>query len=78
VVAEKATKAAFPKDWKVGLSVSKNTEANGVTARSLNDSIVFAPPLIITAAEVDVVLEAFGKGLDASLAQLREQSRFSG
>lgn len=60
------------------MSVSQQTEANGVTARSLNDSVVFAPPLIITDAEVDLVLEAFSKGLDASLALLREQSRFNG
>jgi 4-aminobutyrate--pyruvate transaminase len=78
VVADKASKAAFPKEWKVGLSVSQQTEANGVTARSLNDSVVFAPPLIITDAEVDLVLEAFSIGLDASLALLREQSRFNG
>ena len=44
----------------------------------LNDSVVFAPPLIINDAEVDLVLEAFSKGLDASLALLRQQSRFNG
>ncbi|MDP0964905.1 aspartate aminotransferase family protein, partial [Klebsiella pneumoniae] len=43
LVADKASKAAFPKDWKVGLGVSRQTEANGVTARALNDSVVFAP-----------------------------------
>jgi 4-aminobutyrate--pyruvate transaminase len=44
LVADKATKAAFPREWKVGLAASQQTEANGVTARSLNDSVVFAPP----------------------------------
>ncbi|NWL47436.1 aspartate aminotransferase family protein [Pseudomonas hunanensis] len=77
LVADKANKTAFPREWKVGLAVSQQTEANGVTARSLNDSVVFAPPLIITEAEVDLVLEAFSKGLDATLDKLVAQSRFN-
>lgn len=77
LVADKASKTAFPREWKVGLAASQQTEAHGVTARSLNDSVVFAPPLIITEAEVDLVLEAFGKGLDATLDKLVAQSRFS-
>lgn len=77
LVADKATKAAFPREWKVGLAASQQTEANGVTARSLNDSVVFAPPLIISEGEVDLVLEAFAKGLDATLDKLVAQSRFN-
>ncbi|MNG25151.1 aminotransferase [compost metagenome] len=77
VVADKANKTAFPREWKVGLAVSQQTEANGVTARALNDSVVFAPPLIISEAEVDLVLDAFSKGLDATLDKLVAQSRFS-
>jgi len=78
LVANKADKTPFPREWKVGLLASQQTEANGVTARALNDSVVFAPPLIITEAEVDEVLEAFAKGLDAALDILRSQSRFDG
>ncbi|RII74321.1 aspartate aminotransferase family protein [Pseudomonas monteilii] len=77
LVADKANKTPFPREWKVGLAASQQTEAYGVTARSLNDSVVFAPPLIITETEVDVVLDAFGKGLDATLGKLIAQSRFN-
>ncbi|WP_044874652.1 aspartate aminotransferase family protein [Pseudomonas sp. LFM046] len=77
VVADKANKTAFPREWKVALAVSQQTEANGVTARALNDSVVFAPPLIISEAEVDLVLDAFSRGLDATLDKLVAQSRFS-
>lgn len=77
LVADKASKAAFPREWKVGLAASQQTEANGVTARALNDSVVFAPPLIISEGEVDLVLEAFTKGLDATLDKLVAQSRFN-
>jgi len=48
-----------------------------VTARALNDTIVFAPPLIIDAQQVDEVLGAFSRALDCALAQLREQGRFA-
>ncbi|MHA6195122.1 aspartate aminotransferase family protein [Pseudomonas wadenswilerensis] len=77
LVADKATKAAFPREWKVGLEASRQTEAHGVTARSLNDSVVFAPPLIIDEAEIDLVLAAFSQGLDATLDKLVAQGRFN-
>ncbi|MNH15532.1 L-Lysine-8-amino-7-oxononanoate aminotransferase [compost metagenome] len=76
VVADKASRRAFPREWKTGALVSQFTEREGVTARALNDTIVFAPPLIIDAQQVDDVLAAFTRALDAALAQLREQRRF--
>jgi 4-aminobutyrate--pyruvate transaminase len=77
VVADKASRQAFPREWKTGALVSQLTEREGVTARSLNDTIVFAPPLIIDAQQVDEVIGAFTKGLDGALAQLRAQGRFA-
>jgi len=77
LVADKASKAAFPREWKVGFEASRQTEAHGVTARSLNDSVVFAPPLIIDEAQIDQVLAAFTQGLDATLDKLVAQGRFN-
>jgi 4-aminobutyrate--pyruvate transaminase len=50
-------------------------EDNGVILRGLpGDSIAFSPPLIITEAEVDEMLDRFGRALDELAAQLRRES----
>jgi 4-aminobutyrate--pyruvate transaminase len=46
-----------------------------VIARSLpNDSLAFSPPLIITAAEVDLMLDGVSRALDELTVQLRREN----
>ena len=39
-----------------------------------NDTIAFSPPLIMTEAEIDAMVERTGRALDALTVQLRRES----
>jgi 4-aminobutyrate--pyruvate transaminase len=50
-------------------------EQHGVILRAMtNDVIGFSPPLIITEAEVDEMLDRVGRALDELTVQLRRES----
>lgn len=74
VVKDKATKAAFDPALKVGAQISKAAIERGVTVRPLGDSIVTAPPLIINAEEIDVVVDGFRHALDQAEDWLKTQA----
>ena len=39
-----------------------------------NDSLGFSPPLIITEAEIDEMLDRFGRALDEIMVEVRRES----
>ena len=53
LVADRATKAGFPADQKVGERVRAEMMKRGVVTRVRGDSVFFAPPLVVTEAQVD-------------------------
>jgi adenosylmethionine-8-amino-7-oxononanoate aminotransferase len=53
LVAGRDTKAAYPADQKVGPRVQAEMVKRGVVTRIRGESIFFAPPLIVTEAQVD-------------------------
>ncbi len=53
LVADRTTKATFPADQKVGPRVQAEMLKRGVVTRTRGESIFFAPPLIVTEAQVD-------------------------
>ncbi len=53
LVADRATKATFPADQKVGPRVQAEMLKRGVVTRTRGESVFFAPPLIVTEAQVD-------------------------
>jgi adenosylmethionine-8-amino-7-oxononanoate aminotransferase len=53
LVADRGTKAAFPADQKVGQRVQAEMIKRGVVTRIRGESIFFAPPLVVTEAQVD-------------------------
>ncbi len=63
LVADKATKAAFPPAWAMGARVAALAQKHGLIIRAMGDTLAFAPPLIITRAEIDEVLACFGRAL---------------
>ena len=74
LVANKAEHRNFDPALKVGPRLVKLCEANGVIGRGLpNDSLAFSPPLIITAEEIDTILDRVSKSLDELLCQLRHE-----
>ena len=53
LVEDRASKAYFPADKKMGPRVNQEMMKRGVVTRVRADSIFFAPPLVITEAQVD-------------------------
>ena len=74
LVADRAAHKNFDPALKVGARLTKLCEANGVIARALpSDALAFSPPLIMTASEVDEVLDGVERALDELTVQLRRE-----
>ncbi|MBN8891352.1 MAG: aspartate aminotransferase family protein [Rhodospirillales bacterium 70-18] len=74
LVADKATHANFDPALKIGPRLVKLCEANGVIGRALpGDALAFSPPLIISADEVNEMLDGVGRALDELTVQLRRE-----
>ena len=74
LVADKAARANFDPQAKIGARAAKLLEANGVIGRAMiNDTLAFSPPLIITESEIDQMLDGFARALDELAVQLRRE-----
>jgi 4-aminobutyrate--pyruvate transaminase len=71
LVADKKTRAPFDAKLGVGPYLAKQAQEHGVILRALADAIGFCPPLIITEAEIDIMLQRFAKALDDTYAMTR-------
>jgi 4-aminobutyrate--pyruvate transaminase len=73
LVADKTTKAPFDSDQGVGAWLMRRAQEHGLILRAMGDSLAFCPPLIITKAEIDLMLERFALALDDTLRMVRER-----
>ena len=71
LVADKATKAPWKNAGALGLLVNAHLQENGVISRNMGDTLGFCPPLIITESQVDDMVAAVRKALDASLPEVK-------
>jgi 4-aminobutyrate--pyruvate transaminase len=72
--ADKAKKQPFDPAKKIGARMAKLGEEHGLIMRVMvNDSIGFSPPLIISRAEIDEMLDRVGRALDELTVQLRRE-----
>lgn len=67
-VADKKTKAAFDPPGSFGRFLGQRAQANGLIIRPIGDIIAFAPPLIITEAQIDDMLDRFSTAIDETCA----------
>lgn len=75
LVEDRAAHRNFDPAKKVGIRLTKLGERHGVILRAMvNDSIGFSPPLIITEAEIDEMLDRTERALDELTVQLRRES----
>lgn len=75
LVEDKATHRNFDPAKKVGPRLTKHGEKHGVILRAMvNDSIGFSPPLIITSAEIDEMLDRVERALADLTVELRRES----
>ncbi|KIL99448.1 Adenosylmethionine-8-amino-7-oxononanoate aminotransferase [Paramagnetospirillum magnetotacticum MS-1] len=64
LVADKTSRAPFPPERTMGAKVVARAQDKGVILRAMGDAIAFAPPLIITEAEIGDMLRRFKAALD--------------
>ncbi|HEY7364082.1 MAG TPA: aspartate aminotransferase family protein [Methylomirabilota bacterium] len=76
LVADRATKANFPSDRKLAPRVQTEMMKRGLVSRvraqspgpgGMGDTIFFAPPLVVTAAEVDRIISATRDAVKAAI-----------
>lgn len=67
LVKDKTTKAPFDKPQSVVAKVAEFAEQEGLLVRPIaGETLAFAPPLIITKAEIDMIIEKTAIALDAT------------
>jgi len=71
LMADPDARTPFPPALKFGRIVEQTALRHGLIVRAIGDAIAFAPPLIITEAEIDQMLARFAAALDEAMAQAR-------
>lgn len=66
LVADKEKRRSFDPAVKVGARCRAHCLANGLIMRAARDSMMTAPPLIISRAEIDEIVEKLRRSLDAT------------
>lgn len=64
VVADKATKAPYDPKLGVGVKLTKALRERGVVTRAKGDSVLFAPPLVISEEQIDAIVNATGDAIE--------------
>jgi putrescine aminotransferase len=73
----KATRAKFAsEEGKVGYRCRERCFANDLIMRHVGDRMIIAPPLVITPAEIDVLMDRAWKSLDECHAGLKADGMF--
>jgi 4-aminobutyrate--pyruvate transaminase len=71
LVQNKDTRSPFPAEQSVGAQVAARCEEHGLILRALGDSIAICPPLIITADQVDELVNKLETALNEVLSTIR-------
>ncbi len=72
---DKATRAKFATEaGKVGYRCRERCFANDLIMRHVGDRMIISPPLVITPAEIDILIERAWKSLDECYAGLKADS----
>ncbi len=68
---DKSARAPFKDAGQVGLICRDHCFANGLIMRHVGDKMIISPPLVITRAEIDSLIELAVKSLDQTLADAK-------
>ncbi len=63
LVADRETATAFDPGLSVGRRLSARLAEDGLLCRPVGDILAFSPALVISDAEIDILLDRFGRGL---------------
>ena len=70
LVEDKRERRPFPRERGVGTICRDHCFANGLVMRAIRDTMVLAPPLIITEAEVEKLLAKAKRCIDLTARDL--------
>jgi adenosylmethionine-8-amino-7-oxononanoate aminotransferase len=70
VVADKATRVPFAPALGVGPKLARAMRDRGVVTRVKGDSILFAPPLVITEEQVDAIVNVAAEAIDRVMSEV--------
>ena len=74
---DKASRAAFAGEaGAVGLRCRTRCFANGLVMRHVGDRMIISPPLVITKAEIDQLIERAAQSLEETLASIKEDGLY--
>jgi putrescine aminotransferase len=75
LVRDKASRRFFDKRGEVGTICRDYCFENGLVMRAVRDTMIVAPPLVITPAQLDELAEKAWRCLDLTLARCRAEGR---
>jgi len=73
LVKNKATREVFDSSLEVGMVCRGHCFGNGLIMRAVGDRMIVAPPLVMTIAQVDEMVDLIRKCLDLTLADVKQR-----
>jgi len=74
LVKNKVTQELFAEDLGVGMVCRRHCFANGLIMRAVGDRMIIAPPLTMSHAQIDEMVDLITRCLDLTYAELKEQN----
>ena len=74
LLKNKETGERFDESIAVGMICRGHCSGNGLVMRAVGDRMIIAPPLVISHAEIDELVDLARKALDATLADLKQKN----
>ena len=75
-VADKQTKEPFPDEANIGKRISDHAERLGLIVRPIGALNVISPPLILSRAQIDELVEMLGTSIQNTVDDLRKEGLF--
>jgi adenosylmethionine-8-amino-7-oxononanoate aminotransferase len=69
VVADKGTRQPFTPSEGVGPKLARAVRDRGVVTRAKGESILLAPPLVVTEQQIDAIVNATGDAIHAVMTE---------
>jgi adenosylmethionine-8-amino-7-oxononanoate aminotransferase len=77
-VADKQTRELFPEELDIGKRISNHADKLGLICRSIVHLNVMSPPLTMTRADVDFIVDTLRKSIELTVEELRSEGYFAG
>jgi putrescine aminotransferase len=74
LVQDKASRKRYPSEVGVGMICRGHCFSNGLIMRAVGDTMIIAPPLVISKAEIDELVDKARQCLDLTLEQLHSRN----